>query len=78
MARRRRERARDDSAEGVAVVRTGADDIDPDTRIRHYDQLTDRGQQAVAAAVRSRRTSIRAPKLSTGDVVRFTDYYEVR
>ena len=69
---------RDDSTEGVAVVRTGAADIDSDATIRHYDQLSERGRQVVADAAAGQDPTVRAPDLAPGDVVRFTDYYVVR
>ncbi|SFR60429.1 hypothetical protein SAMN04487947_2736 [Halogeometricum rufum] len=66
-----------DAADGVTVVRTGAEDIDPTARVWHYDELSDRTQTAIAAAVDGSKRGVCAPELSVGDVVRYTGYYEL-
>lgn len=78
MTRTVRGSTRDNSPEGVAVVRTSAADIDGNAAIRHYDQLSERGRRAVAEAAAGLEPTVRAPDLAPGDVVRFTDYYVVR
>ncbi|SFR52684.1 hypothetical protein [Halogeometricum limi] len=78
MSRTARGSRHDESTADVTVVRTGAADIDPDATVRHYDQLSERGQRAVAAAAESERGRVRDAELSVGEVVRFTDYYVVR
>ncbi|WP_363466998.1 hypothetical protein [Halogeometricum borinquense] len=77
MSRTVRGSTHDDLTDSVTVVRTYVEEIEPSATVRHYDQLTDRSQAAVAAAVDGHQP-IRAPDLSTGDVVRYTGYYEVR
>ncbi|WP_049916723.1 hypothetical protein [Halogeometricum pallidum] len=64
--------------EGMTIVRTGPADIDADATVRHYDQLSERARRVVADAANGSEPSVRAPDLSPGDVVRFTDYYVVR
>lgn len=78
MTRTVRESTRSEATEGVTVVRTGADEIDPTATVRHYDQLSEPAQAAVAAAVDGERSVCRPPGLDVGDVVRYTGYFEVR
>jgi hypothetical protein len=78
MSRTARGAQGDASTDGVTVVRTGPSDIDADATVRHYDQLSERGRQAVAEAAAGLDPTVRPPDLAPGDVVRFTDYYVVR
>ena len=78
MSRTARGAHHESSTEGVSIVRTEAADIDADATVRHYDQLSERGRQAVAEAAAGMDPTVRAPDLAPGDVVRFTGYYVVR
>ncbi len=56
--------------------RTGR--IPPDAEVRHFDELGD-GTQAVVAELAGRPLTAPEPRdLDDGDVVKFTEYYEVR
>jgi len=52
--------------------------IRPDARVRHFDELSDRTQDAVFEIADEPRTVPEAADLEDGDVVKFTDYYQVR
>lgn len=78
MSRTARGAEYEESPEGLTVVRRSPADIDADTTVRHYDQLSERARQAVADAAAGLEPSVRASDLAPGDVVRFTDYYVVR
>lgn len=52
--------------------------IPPDARVRHYDQLSDDTQATVAALANGSWTAPESADLDDGDVVKFTDYYQIR
>ena len=54
-----------------------AADVDATDEVRHFDQLSNRAQRVVIAAVEDRTVSVHAPSLEAVDVVVFTDYYRV-
>ncbi|WP_416840594.1 hypothetical protein [Haloferax sp. DFSO52] len=55
-------------------------DVPPDARVRHFDELSDRTQHALATAAPSGRLDIdpAATQLSRGDVVVFTEYVRIQ
>ncbi|WP_418286580.1 hypothetical protein [Halorubrum sp. DTA46] len=60
----------------MRLRRTGR--IPADARVRHYDELKEDTQVAVRELAGRPRTSPETGDLDDGDVVKFTDYYEVR
>jgi hypothetical protein len=66
-----------DGPADLTVVATSPEQIDPDATVKHYDQLTERAQQAVAAAAGC-DTAPPIPDLSPNDVVRYTGYFAVQ
>ena len=54
-------------------------DVPPGARVRHFDELSDRTQHALATAVQSGRLDIdpASTRLSRGDVVVFTEYVRI-
>jgi hypothetical protein len=62
----------------AGVVATPPEQIDPDATVKHYDQLTERAQRAVAAAAAGCEATVPASDLSPDDVVRYTGYFVVQ
>ncbi len=60
----------------MRLRRTGI--IPADARVRHYDELGEETQVTVRELAGRPRTAPEADDLDDGDVVKFTDYYEVR
>jgi len=60
----------------MRLRRTGT--VPPDTRVRHYDELSDETQNAIYEIAGRPRTTPETGDLADGDVVKFTDYYLVR
>ncbi|WP_234699161.1 hypothetical protein [Halorubrum sp. LN27] len=60
----------------MRLRRTGL--IPSDTRVRHYDELDEEAQATVRELAGRPQTAPEADDLDDGDVVKFTDYYEVR
>ncbi len=65
---------RSESGDRVRVTRT--ESVPEGSRVRHFDQLDERTQDAVAS-IDGAHAVFDAPELTTGDVVVFTDYYRV-
>ncbi|WP_410766677.1 hypothetical protein [Haloferax sp. DFSO60] len=65
---------------GVAPSIVPVTDVSPDTRVHHFDQLSDRTQQAIARAAASGHLDIdtETTRLARGDVVVFTKYFRVQ
>jgi hypothetical protein len=61
--------------ESVTVARVDA--VRGGGRVRHFDELDDASQRLVADAAGGRKRCVDAPGLDHGDVVVFTEYYEV-
>lgn len=55
-------------------------DVPPGVRVRHFDELSDRTQHALATAAPSGRLDIdpSSSQLSRGDVVVFTEYVRIQ
>ncbi|WP_154325995.1 MULTISPECIES: hypothetical protein [Haloferax] len=55
-------------------------DVPPGARVRHFDELSDRTQHALATAAPSGRLDIdpATTRLSRGDVVVFTEYVRIQ
>ncbi|EMA66921.1 hypothetical protein C461_09192 [Halorubrum aidingense JCM 13560] len=60
----------------MRLRRTGR--VPTDARVRHYDELDEDTQVAVLELAGRPRTAPETGDLDDGDVVKFTDYYEVR
>jgi len=60
----------------IRLRRTGR--VSVDTTVRHYDELDEETQVAVTELAGRPRTAPETDDLDDGDVVKFTDYYEVR
>lgn len=60
----------------MRLRRTGR--VPPDARVRHYDELGEATQAAVAELAGQPRTAPESVDLEDGDVVKFTDYYRIR
>ncbi len=60
----------------LRLRRTGL--IPPDTRVRHYDELSEEAQVLVRELAGRPETAPETGELDDGDVVKFTDYYQVR
>lgn len=60
----------------MRLRRTGR--IPSDVRVRHYDELDEDTQIAVRKLAGKPRTAPEPCDLDDGDVVKFTDYYQVR
>ncbi|WP_239638611.1 hypothetical protein [Halorubrum saccharovorum] len=60
----------------MRLRRTGI--IPADARVRHYDELDEETQVTVRELAGRPRTAPEVNDLDDGDVVKFTDYYEVR
>ena len=60
----------------IRLRRTGR--ISTDATVRHYDELAEETQVAVTELAGRPRTAPETGDLDDGDVVKFTDYYEVR
>jgi hypothetical protein len=52
--------------------------IPSDARVCHYDELDEETQVTVRELAGRPQTAPEADDLDDGDVVKFTDYYEVR
>ncbi len=52
--------------------------IPPDARVRHYDELGEDAQILVRELADRPQTAPEPGDLDDGDVVKFTDYYQVR
>lgn len=51
--------------------------VPPSRRVRHFDELDEREQSLFASAAAGRYQCREAESLGPGDVVVFTEYYEV-
>lgn len=60
----------------MRLRRTGS--VPPDARVVHIDELSDRSQQAVVEVAGRPQTVPETADLDDGDVVKFTEYYQVR
>ncbi|WP_237561678.1 hypothetical protein [Halorubrum halophilum] len=60
----------------MRLRRTGV--VPSDARVRHYDELDEETQVTVRELAGRPQTAPEADDLDDGDVVKFTDYYEVR
>ncbi|WP_241430990.1 hypothetical protein [Halorubrum kocurii] len=60
----------------MRLRRTGI--VPSDARVRHYDELEEETQVAVRELAGRPRTAPETDDLDDGDVVKFTDYYQVR
>jgi len=60
----------------MRLRRTGT--VPPDARVRHYDELDEETKVAVSELAGEPQTAPETGDLDDGDVVKFTDYYEVR
>jgi len=60
----------------MRLRRTGR--IPPEARVRHYDELGENAQILVSELAGRPRTAPETGDLDDGDVVKFTDYYQVR
>lgn len=60
----------------VRLRRTGR--VPPEARVRHYDELDDDEQGVVRELAGKPWTAPATGDLDDGDVVKFTDYYQVR
>ena len=58
----------------VRVTRT--ESVPADSRVRHFDELSDSAQDVVAGADDG-TVVCGAPDLSAGEVIVFTDYYRI-
>ena len=58
----------------VRVTRT--DSVPEGSRVRHFDELDERAQNAVAS-LDADTTVCDAPELAAADVIVYTDYYRV-
>ncbi|SFH62509.1 hypothetical protein SAMN04488066_11317 [Halorubrum aquaticum] len=65
-----------DEGRRMRLRRTGR--VPPDARVRHYDELEEATQAAVAELAGRPRTAPESADLEDGDVVKFTDYYRIR
>jgi hypothetical protein len=60
----------------MRLRRTGR--VPSDARVRHYDELDEATQAAVAELADRPRTAPKPGDLEDGDVVKFTEYYRIR
>ncbi|MFC6887615.1 hypothetical protein [Halorubrum trueperi] len=60
----------------IRLRRTGR--VPADARVRHYDELAEETQVAIREVAEGPWTIPETGDLDDGDVVKFTDYYEVR
>ncbi|WP_241997192.1 hypothetical protein [Halorubrum sp. SD626R] len=60
----------------IRVRRVGL--IPDDARVRHFDELDEDAQAAVSELAGRPRTGRETGDLDDGDVVKFTDYYQIR
>lgn len=60
----------------IRLRRTGR--VPEDARVRHYDELDEETQVAVRKLAGRPRTGPETGSLADGDVVKFTEYYQVR
>ena len=65
-----------DTGRRLRLRRTGR--VPPDARVRHYDELDDDEQGIVRELADVPWTAPETGDLADGDVVKFTDYYQVR
>jgi hypothetical protein len=65
-----------DTGRQVRLRRTGR--IPPDACVRHYDELSEDEQHVVRELAGEPWTAPEIGDLDDGDVVKFTDYYQVR
>ena len=65
-----------DTGRQVRLRRTGR--IPSDARVRHYDELDDEEQSVVRELAGEPWTAPEIGDLDDGDVVKFTDYYQIR
>jgi len=65
-----------DTGRRLRLRRTGR--VPPDARVRHYDELDDEEQSVVRELAGEPWTAPEIGDLGDGDVVKFTDYYQVR
>ncbi|GAB3694189.1 hypothetical protein [Halorubrum pallidum] len=60
----------------IRIRRVGL--IPDDTRVRHFDELDEDAQVAVRELAGRPQTGQALGDLDDGDVVKFTDYYQIR
>ncbi|MDB2244385.1 hypothetical protein PM076_04105 [Halorubrum ezzemoulense] len=65
-----------DTGRRLRLRRTGR--VPADARVRHYDELDDDEQEIVRELADEPQTAPETGDLDDGDVVKFTDYYQVR
>ncbi|SFG53438.1 hypothetical protein SAMN04488063_2335 [Halopelagius inordinatus] len=76
MSRTASDQSLDGLADGSSVVVVSPERIDPDARVRDFDQLSASAQRLFVSEEETNPAT--AADLDPGDVVRFTDYYRVR
>ena len=64
------------SPNGNCVRVTRTDSVPEGSRVRHFDELDERTQDAVAG-LDAGSTVCDAPELAAGEVIVYTDYYRV-
>jgi hypothetical protein len=62
-------------SKSVAVARVDGETVSG--RVHHFDELDDEAQRLVADAAAGHVRCVDAPALDRGDLVVFTDYFEV-
>ena len=60
----------------IRIRRAGL--IPDDARVRHFDELDEDAQAAVSELAGRPQTGQEPTDLDDGDVVKFTDYYQIR
>ena len=65
-----------ESGRRIRLRRTGR--IPADAEVRHYDELAEETQVAITELAGGPWTAPETGDLDDGDVVKFTEYYEVR
>ena len=65
-----------DTGQRVRLRRTGR--VPSDARVRHYDELDEEEQGVVRELAGRPWTAPETGELDDGDVVKFTDYYQIR
>ncbi|MDZ5811889.1 hypothetical protein U4E84_11105 [Halorubrum sp. AD140] len=65
-----------ESGRRLRLRRTGH--VPPDARVRHFDELNEDEQNMVSELAGRPWTAPETGDLDDGDVVKFTDYYQIR
>ncbi|MFD1571081.1 hypothetical protein [Halorubrum laminariae] len=65
-----------DTDRRIRIRRAGL--ISEDARVRHFDELDEDAQDAVRELAGRPQTGQEPTDLDDGDVVKFTDYYQIR